>query len=100
MPTECSQILPEVPTMAEAGVPDHLMVAWWAVVAPSATPAPVIARLATEIARIGAAPEWQAALAQQGISSMLRGPAELSTFLREETERWGAAVRASGATAD
>jgi tripartite-type tricarboxylate transporter receptor subunit TctC len=97
---ERSQVLPEVPTMAEAGVPDHLMVAWWAVVAPSATPAPVIARLANEIARIGAAPEWQSSLARQGISSMSRGPAELSTFLQEETERWGAAVRASGATAD
>jgi tripartite-type tricarboxylate transporter receptor subunit TctC len=95
-----SQALPEVPTMAEAGVPGHTMVAWWSVVAPATTPAPVIARLATEIARIGAAPDWQAALARQGISPMLRGPAELSAFLRAEAERWGAAVRASGATAD
>ena len=68
--------------------------------APAATPAPVIARLATEIARIGAAPDWQAALARQGISPMLRSPEELSAFLRAERERWGAAVRASGATAD
>jgi tripartite-type tricarboxylate transporter receptor subunit TctC len=95
-----SSALPDVPTMTEAGVADHAMVAWWALVAPAGTPAQVIARLADAVARIGAAPDWQAALLRQGISAMPRGPDELASFLRNETERWGAAVRASGATAD
>jgi tripartite-type tricarboxylate transporter receptor subunit TctC len=86
--------------MAEAGVADHAMVAWWALVAPTGTPAGVIARLAGEAARIGDSPDWQAALLRQGISAMPRGPTELAIFLRQETERWGAAVHASGATAD
>jgi tripartite-type tricarboxylate transporter receptor subunit TctC len=95
-----SSALPDVPTMTEAGVADHTMVAWWDFVAPTGTPAQVITRLADEVARIGEAPDWQAALLRQGISAMPRGPDELAIFLRNETERWGAAVRASGATAD
>lgn len=95
-----SSALPDVPTMTEAGVADHAMVAWWALVAPTGTPTEVIHRLADEVVRIGEAPDWQAALARQGISAMPRGPDALANFLRDETERWGAAVRASGATAD
>ena len=76
------------------------MVAWWALVTPTGTPTQVITRLADEVARISKAPDWQAALLRQGISAMPRGPGELAIFLRDETERWGAAVKASGATAD
>src|SRR4051794_29023935 len=90
----------DVPTMTDAGIPDHVMVAWWALVAPTGTPTHVIARLAAELARIGDAPEWQSALTQQGISAMLRGPAALAALLQDEADRWGAAVRASGAAAD
>jgi tripartite-type tricarboxylate transporter receptor subunit TctC len=97
---ERSPALPEVPTMAEAGVPGHAMVAWWAVAAPAGTPVPVVARLAAEIRRISAAPDWQAGLARQGISPMFHDPEALAGFLRTESERWGAAVRQSGATAE
>ncbi|TDH58110.1 hypothetical protein E2C06_34320 [Dankookia rubra] len=67
---------------------------------PTGTPTQVITRLVEEIARISKAPDWQAALLRQGISAMPRGPAELAIFLNSETERWSAAVRAFGATAD
>ena len=95
-----SPALPEVPTMAEAGVAGTEMVAWWAVVAPAGTPAPVLARLAEAIQRTTAAPDWQAAMARQGISPLPLGSETLAGFLRAEAERWGAAVRASGATAE
>jgi tripartite-type tricarboxylate transporter receptor subunit TctC len=95
-----SPALPEVPTMAEAGVPGHAMVAWWAVVAPAGTPAPVLARLAEAILGVTAAPDWQAGMTRQGISPMPLGPEALAGFLRAEAERWGAAVRQSGATAE
>ena len=95
-----SPALPEVPTMAEAGVAGTEMVAWWAVVAPAGTPGPVLMRLAEAVQRITAAPDWQAAMARQGISPMPLGPEALAGFLRDEAERWGAAVRASGATAE
>jgi tripartite-type tricarboxylate transporter receptor subunit TctC len=95
-----SSALPDVPTMTEAGVADHTMVAWWTLVTPTGTPTQVITRLANEVARISEAPDWQAALLRQGISALPSGPDELAIFLRDETERWGAAVKASGATAD
>ena len=95
-----SPALPEVPTMAEAGVPNIVMVAWWAVAAPAATPRPTIARLAAEIERIDATPAWRDALSALGISAMFRDPAGLDAFRREETSRWSAAVRRSGATAE
>jgi tripartite-type tricarboxylate transporter receptor subunit TctC len=97
---ERSPALPEVPTMAEAGVQDLVMVAWWAVAAPAATPAPVIQRLAAEIARIDATPAWRDGLSALGISPMFRDPVGLDGFRREETARWTAAVRQSGATAE
>ncbi len=86
--------------MAEAGVAGTEMVAWWAVVAPAGTPGSVLARLAEAVQRITAAPDWQAAMGRQGISPMPVGPETLAGFLRDEAERWGAAVRASGATAE
>jgi len=95
-----SPALPEVPTMAEAGVAGTEMVAWCAVVAPAGAPPPVLVRLAEAMQRITAAPDWQAAMARQGISPMPLGPEALAGFLRDEAERWGAAVRASGATAE
>ena len=95
-----SPALPDVPTMAEAGVPGHEMVAWWCLVAPARTPAPVVARLAEATLGVVATPDWQAAMARQGISPMPLGPEALASFLRAEAARWGAAVRASGATAE
>lgn len=95
-----SPALPEVPTMAEAGVAGHEMVAWWALVAPAGTPAPALARLAEAALGIAAAPEWGADMARQGISAMPLGGEALAGFLREETVRWGAAVRQSGAAVE
>jgi len=95
-----SEALPDVPTMVEAGVAGHVMVAWWALVAPALTPAVAIDRLAAEAARIDAFPAWRDGLARQGISPMQLGPAAMRSFVREESVRWGDAVRASGATAD
>src|SRR4051794_6219646 len=94
---ERSPALPDIPSMVEAGLPDLTLVAWWAVVAPAGTPAQVVVRLATEIARIAAAPDWSATLGRQGISPMVRGPEEMAAFLHLEVERWGRAVRLSGA---
>lgn len=93
-------ILPEVPTMAEAGVPGHEMVAWWAVVAPARTPAPVLDRLILEVGRIAEGAPWRDGLGRQGVTAMFRSGAAFAAFRREEARRWDAAVRASGATAD
>jgi tripartite-type tricarboxylate transporter receptor subunit TctC len=95
-----SPALPVTPTMREAGVADHEMVAWWAVVGPAGLPRPVIARLADEIRRISDNASWRDGLAQLGISPLFMNSGELATFRRAETTKWGAAVRVSGATAE
>ena len=95
-----SAALPDVPTMAEAGVPGHEMVAWWAVVAPARTPAPVLERLVLEVGRIAQDPAWQDSLSRQGVTAMFRGGSDFASFRRDEAGRWAAAVRASGASAE
>jgi tripartite-type tricarboxylate transporter receptor subunit TctC len=95
-----SAALPDVPTMAEAGVVGHEMTAWWALVAPAGTPAPVIGRLTRETTTILREPEFIHGLARQGISILQIDSDALSRFLAEEAEKWGRAVRESGASVD
>ncbi|MBK1659569.1 Bug family tripartite tricarboxylate transporter substrate binding protein [Paracraurococcus ruber] len=95
-----SPALPAVPTLAEAGVAGHDMVAWWAVVGPAGLPAPVVARLAGEIGRIAESADWQERLGRLGISPIFLGPEALAVFRRREAATWGEAVRASGAKAE
>ena len=92
--------LPEVPTMAEAGIPGHETTAWWAVVAPARTPEPVLTALADAIRRLAVADDWRSHLSRLGIDPTLRTGPELAAFVRAEAAKWGAAVRASGARAD
>lgn len=95
-----SPALPMVPTMAEAGVPGHEMTAWWALMAPSGTPQPIIDRLAREVSTIVGNTGFAEALGRQGVSVMLRTGPAMAAFLAVERERWGDAVRSSGARAD
>ncbi len=93
--TRCSAILPEVPTAAEAGLPGYEAATWNAVLSPAATPAPVLATLHGLFAEAIRAAEPQ--LASLGIQTdAARTPAQVDAFLRAETERWGAIVRAAG----
>jgi tripartite-type tricarboxylate transporter receptor subunit TctC len=92
--------LPNVPTMAEAGVAEHQTTAWWAIAAPSRTPPAVLARIEQAIQRIAETESWREHYAQRAIEPVLiRGPA-LAEFLARERRNWGDAVRASGATAE
>ncbi len=95
-----SPALPDVPTMAEAGVAGHEMTAWWAVMAPAGTPAPIIERLAREVASIVGTAGFAEALGRQGVGMMLRTGSAMDAFLATERARWGEAVRSSGARVD
>ena len=90
--TRRSAILPEVPTAAEAGLPGYEASTWNAVLAPAATPAPVLAALHRIFAAaIQAAGPRLEAMGVQADGS--RTPAALDAFLRAETERWGPILR-------
>jgi tripartite-type tricarboxylate transporter receptor subunit TctC len=89
-----SAALPDVPTMAEAGVPGYEVYEWNAIFAPAGTPAPVLAKLADALAKAMQTPEFRERVASLGGELAAYGPADADRFVREQTELWGRVVRA------
>jgi tripartite-type tricarboxylate transporter receptor subunit TctC len=88
-----SRALPEVPTVAEAGLAGFQSSLWYALMAPADTPTAVIQRLNTETARIVRLPAVSEQLLAQGADPIGNRPQELATFLRADIERWKKLVR-------
>jgi tripartite-type tricarboxylate transporter receptor subunit TctC len=94
-------LAPELPTMAEAGVPGFEMASWQAVYAPKNLPPAISQRLADEITRILQQPEVRDKLTNQlGMDVVAGSPAQLAALMQKEIPRWGELVRKSGATAN
>ncbi|MBX6376261.1 MAG: tripartite tricarboxylate transporter substrate binding protein, partial [Acetobacteraceae bacterium] len=92
--------LPDVPTLAESGLPGFDVTVWQGLLAPAGTPAPVVARLNTEIVAALRSPDLRARLDQLGVEAIGSSPEEFARFLNAELARWGEAVRRSGARID
>jgi tripartite-type tricarboxylate transporter receptor subunit TctC len=90
--------LPEVPTVAEAGVPGYDATLWLALLAPAGTPEEVVQKLYADGARTLREPEVQKAIAASGVEVSVMGPRELPAFLQSESDKWGKVARESGAT--
>ena len=90
--------LPEVPTIAEAGVPGYEAALWLALLAPAATPAEIVQRLHAEVEVALQDPELLKSLRAAGIAPSPLRPQELGAFMRAEHEKWGRVVRDTGAT--
>ena len=88
-----SQALPSVPTMAEAGYPQLDSGAWIGLLAPSGTPAAVIARLNAEIAKVLKDPELIKKLADQAVDLSSSTPEELGALIRAEHDKWGRVIK-------
>lgn len=95
-----SPFAPELPTIAEAGIPGYEYVAYFGLIAPARTPQEIIARLNAETARILQMPDIMERLAFNGAEPMIATPEQFGAFLREELTRMGKVVRESGARAD
>jgi tripartite-type tricarboxylate transporter receptor subunit TctC len=95
-----SPALPDVPTVAEAGVPGYSATSWFGLLAPANTPAPVIAKLNASILKALADPEVKKKMAEQGAEPHGEKPEQFAEFIRSETAKWGQTVKKSGATAD
>jgi tripartite-type tricarboxylate transporter receptor subunit TctC len=93
-------LLPDVPTMAEAGVPDFEITSWNGLFAPRGTPAEIIQKLNTEVNKALAHPDIRSRLAAQGADILGGTPAEYAAYLRTEMPRWAKAVKDSGAKAE
>ena len=86
-------LLPEVPTVAEAGLPGAQATSWGGIVAPARTAAPVIARLGAAVRDAVAQPAVRQRMAAAGADPAASSPAEFATFIRSEREKWGRVVR-------
>jgi tripartite-type tricarboxylate transporter receptor subunit TctC len=91
---------PELPTIAESGYPDYAMTAWWGVAVAARTPPALVQRLHDDIVSVLGETEVRERFAAQGIELAATTPAQFARFVREEIDRWGAAVRQSGAKPD
>jgi tripartite-type tricarboxylate transporter receptor subunit TctC len=94
-----SNLLPDVPTVAEAGVPGYEATIWLGIMAPAKTPKPIIDRLNAEIRKVIARPDVKAAWAKQGAVPMDMSAAEFEAFLKKDIEKWANVVKVSGAKA-
>ena len=92
--------LPNVPTIAEAGVPGYEATSWFGMFAPAGTPAPVVARLNGALVKVLAQPEVKKKLAEQGAEPYSEKPEQFAEFIRKETAKWSKVVKDSGASAD
>lgn len=95
-----SPLLPDVPTFAEAGLPQIESYAWYGMFAPAKTPANVIAKINAEAIKVMKAPEFQKVLADTGSDFVGDTPANFSKFVQAEHARWSKVVKDSGATVD
>lgn len=92
--------LPDVPTMAESGIPGFDITVWFGVVAPARTSGEIIAKLAGEISQAFAEPDVKEKLANLGFEPRTGTPAQLKALVERETRIWATAVKASGARLD
>lgn len=95
-----SSVLPEVPTVGEAGVPGYEAVIWLGIIAPAGTPRSVVERLNAEITKITSSAEMREAWAKQGATAMTMTTDEFGRYLREDIDKWARIVKVSGAKAD
>jgi tripartite-type tricarboxylate transporter receptor subunit TctC len=95
-----SALAPEVPTVAEAGVPGYELSVWFGVLAPAGTPRDIIVRLNTEIVKILNAPDVKDRFAKQGVEVRTSTPEQFSEFLRAEVSRWAKVVQDANIKAD
>jgi tripartite-type tricarboxylate transporter receptor subunit TctC len=91
-----SRLMPEIPTVAESGVPGFDVPSWYAVLVPSGTPAPAIARLNAAMRAALEDPEVTAVLNRNGLEPHWSTPAQVSQGLAEERAKWAPIIRDSG----
>jgi tripartite-type tricarboxylate transporter receptor subunit TctC len=92
-----SAAAPEIPTIAEAGVPGYDANAWFGIFAPAGTPQPVVDRLNGEIVKIVKLPETRERFLSLGAEPAGTSAAEFGAFFRNEVAKWGKVVKESGA---
>jgi tripartite-type tricarboxylate transporter receptor subunit TctC len=91
-----SSILPDVPTIDEAGVPGYEATIWLGIMAPKGTPQPIVDRLNTEINKVLNRPDVKEAWAKQGVEPLMMTPAEFDKYVRGDIEKWAKVIKDAG----
>lgn len=89
-------LAPDLPTVAESGLPGFEISGWYGIFAPIKTPKNIVVTLSAEIARLLATPETRASLAKIGVNVLGGSPEEVAAFIRREDAKWTKAIRDSG----
>jgi tripartite-type tricarboxylate transporter receptor subunit TctC len=92
--------VPEVPTVAEAGLNDFEVTTWYGVLAPAGTPRPIVARLNAELVKIMHSPDTRERLAAMATDPLTSTPEEFSAYLWQEIAKWAEVVRKANLKAD
>lgn len=93
-------LAPDIPTVAESGIPGFEAFLWYGIVAPAQTPPEIIMHLAREIAAVMKLPEIRERLIALGSEPAESGPESFATFIKTEADKWGEVVKVSGAKAE
>jgi tripartite-type tricarboxylate transporter receptor subunit TctC len=88
--------LPDVPTAAEAGLPNFDVTTWYGILTPAGVPRPIVERLNRELVAIMNSPEMKESLARQGTEVRTSTPEEFAAYIREEIAKWGDVIRKAG----
>jgi tripartite-type tricarboxylate transporter receptor subunit TctC len=86
-------VLPDVPTIAEAGIPGYHAENWWGIVVPAGTPQPIVERLHKELAAVQQSEQTKAQFARQGASVVQMSTADFAKFIGSESTKWGRVVK-------
>lgn len=95
-----SPALPNVPTIAEAGVPGYESTAWFGLWAPAGTPPAVLSKLHAEVAKVLKSPDVVERLSSQGAEPVIDTPEQFAAYIKAETAKWAKVVKESGAQVD
>ena len=89
-------VMPDVPTIAEAGVPGYESVQWWGLLVPAGTPGDIIARLHKEVVSVMGTQDIRERFESEGMAVVAGSPQEFGAYIRAETEKWAKIVKRAG----
>jgi tripartite-type tricarboxylate transporter receptor subunit TctC len=91
-----SPVLPDVPTISEAGVPNYQATNWWGIIAPAGTPKEIVERVRVALAEAQDSADMRKRLESEGADVVRMSPQEFGAFMVSEMEKWGKVVKESG----
>lgn len=97
---ERSPLAPDIPSLNESGLPGYDAAGWFGILAPVATPAPIVQRLNAEITAVLRSPEVRERFASAGLEPLPSTPEEMSALMKSEAVKWARVIRESGASVD